>query len=113
MNEDGMLNQKHQSLPRLELSDIATTLDEGITGWLDRHALECGPPKPDATATGTLVLATRVVGEVSSVCESWHLSTRVIPHSQPGWSVMQVSGPLFPVLALGEVITALRAFLAH
>jgi hypothetical protein len=113
MSQDGIFNQTHQSLPRLELSDIATTLDEGITGWLDRHALEREPPKPDAAATGTLVLATRVVGEVSSVCESWRLSTRVIPHSQPGWSVTQVSGPLSPVLALGEVITALRAFVAR
>ncbi len=94
----------------MELSDLTATLDEGIEGWLDRHAAQCGPPRPDATATGTLVLATRVAGADASACEAWHLSVRVRPHSQPDWCVMQVSGPVSPVLALTEVVAALRAF---
>jgi len=94
----------------MELSDIAATLDEGVEGWLQRHASTCGAPRPDATATGILMLATSVAGDVASVCERWHLTARVTPHSQPGWCVMQVSGPMSPVLALSEVVTALRAF---
>lgn len=94
----------------MELSDIAAALDEGIEGWLLRNASTCGPPRPDATATSTLVLATRVADEVTSAAERWNLTTRVRPHSQPGWSVMQVQGCLSPVLALSEVATALRAF---
>lgn len=94
----------------MEISDIAATLDEGIGGWLLRHARDCDPPRPDAMATSTLVMSTRVAGEVTNVCELWHLSARVMSHAQPGWCVMQVSGPLSPVMALAEVTDTLRAF---
>lgn len=97
----------------MELSDLASTLDEAIEAWLQRHASESGPARPDLTATATLPLAIRVVGEVTSVCENWHLTVRLAPCSRAGWCLMQVSGPGLPVLAFADVVNALRAFGAH
>ena len=94
----------------MDISDLASTLDEGIGGWLQRQASTCGPARPDATATGTLLLASRVVNDVETVCENWHLTSLVMPHAHADWCVMQVSGPAYPVLALTEVVTELRAF---
>jgi hypothetical protein len=95
-------------LPDLKVQDIASTIDEGVQGWLTRHA-GLGYPQPNARANGVLILSQVIVSEVTAACERWHLNVNV-REGRPGWSVVLISGRALPVLAISEVVAALRHF---
>lgn len=87
--------------------DWAETIDEGMLGWLTRHA-DARPASADHhVGRGVLVLSDRVVGDVEAACARWGLASRR-RDAQPGWTVLLVSGRSLPVVALCDVIQHLR-----
>ncbi|MGO9972134.1 MAG: hypothetical protein ACLP01_04845 [Solirubrobacteraceae bacterium] len=95
---------------RLLVQDMQATINEGITGRLERYAASRDDsPDPSRVAGGVMVLAQRVVPSVRAACNDWGLAV-IVRDGQPGCQVLTVNGPELAVQALCDTICALRAF---
>jgi hypothetical protein len=95
-------------LPEIELEDYAAIIEEGVRGWLTRYA-ETSSGRINLQSSGAIIVPEAIVEQVQSVCEHWRVRTQVRA-GRPTWSLLLMSGRALPVLAISEVVTALRYF---
>ena len=87
---------------------LSEQLGAMLAGWLERHAPDGDPGRPDEIAAGIITVADRDIPEVEMFCADWGMTVRRTARGDGRWAVLVVEGRALPVQGFIAIIAMYR-----